>query len=417
MTSATDDLLSLPPYGVPPDVKSAALLAAVREEIAHHYVNCPPYARWCRQQGFDPQRPINDVAAVPPLPVGIFKRMLLASVPESQIVRVLTSSGTSGQTPSRIPLDQTTRNRQMKALGAILSQRLGGPRRPFLILDAPPDSREQGAGSREKEMRLLPAPCSLPPAPSSLSARVAGMRGYLIAATEQEYALRRDGDRLTLDREKLQATVARWTAEGKPFCLLGYTYLLYEHVLRPLAEAAASIALPPTSFVIHFGGWKKLQQQAVTKAVLNEQTAKVFGLRPSAIVDVYGFTEQLGVIYPDDPLGVKHVPTYSEVLVRDPRSLEIVPDGQVGLLEFVCPLPHSYPGVAVLLEDMGRIVREKGDSPHLCDDHANMVPASGPCRQMGTVPFFTHGCHGTAFEILGRAERAEIRGCGDTLPG
>ncbi|MGD0899658.1 MAG: hypothetical protein ABR915_17645, partial [Thermoguttaceae bacterium] len=29
---------------------------------------------------------------------------------------------------------------------------------------------------------------------------------------------------------------------------------------------------------------------------------------------------------------------------------------------------------------------EKGDSPHLCDDHASMVPASGPFRQMGTVP-------------------------------
>ena len=53
---------------------------------------------------------------VPFLPVGIFKRMFLASVPEKQIVRVLASSGTSGQTPSRIPLDIATRNRQMKAL-------------------------------------------------------------------------------------------------------------------------------------------------------------------------------------------------------------------------------------------------------------------------------------------------------------
>ena len=24
----------------------------------------------------------------------------------------------------------------------------------------------------------------------------------------------------------------------------------------------------------------------------------------------------------------------------------------------------------------------------MCDDHVNMVPASGPFRQMGTVPFF-----------------------------
>ncbi len=62
------------------------------------------------------------------------------------------------------------------------------------------------------------------------------MRGYLMAATEQEYALARDGGRLVLDRDRVRAAIARWTAAGKPFCLLGYTYLLYEHVVRPLAE-------------------------------------------------------------------------------------------------------------------------------------------------------------------------------------
>jgi hypothetical protein len=142
--------------------------------------------------------------------------------------------------------------------------------------------------------------------------------------------------------------------------------------------------LPPSTFVIHFGGWKKLQQQAISKAMLNELAAAIFGLRPCSMVDIYGFTEQLGVVYPDDPAGVKRVPTYSEVLVRDPRSLKTVPDGEIGMLEFICPLPHSYPGVAVLLDDRGRIISRDGE---------------------------------TAFEIVGRAEKAEIRGCGDTLPG
>jgi hypothetical protein len=364
MSSALDDLLSMPPYGVPPQVKSTALLAAVRAAISHHGTNCPPYARWLRQQQFDPARPIDCMSEVPFLPVGIFKRMFLSSVPENEVVRVLASSGTSGQTPSRIPLDQITRNRQMKALTAILSHRLGAERRPFLILDAPPDR----SASADHE----------------LSARVAGMRGYLMAATEQEYALTRNGDRLVLDRDKVRATIARWSTAGKAFCLLGYTYLLYEHVIRPLAESGERIELPPSTFVIHFGGWKKLQRQAVSKAVLNGLASKVFGLPPAAIVDIYGFTEQLGVIYPDGPDGVKRVPTYAEVLVRDPRSLKVVPDGEVGLMEFVCPLPHSYPGIAVLLDDTGRIVSRE--------------PSTG-------------------FEIVGRAEKAEPRGCGDTMAG
>ena len=101
------------------------------------------------------------------------------------------------------------------------------------------------------------------------------------------------------------------------------------------------------------------------------------------------------MIYPDDSQGVKRTPAYAEVLVRDPRTLKVVPDGNVGLLEFVCPLPHSYPGIAVLLDDMGRIVsRDPAGARY-----------SGARRD------------GTGFEIVGRAERAETRGCGDTLPG
>ena len=365
MTSATDYLLSLPPCGLAPEAKTAALLAAVREQIAHHAEHCTLYARWLRHQDFDPTSPIGSLADVPFLPVGIFKRLYLSSVSESQVVRVLASSGTSSQVPSRIPLDQITRNRQMKSLAAILAHRLGAQRRPYLILDAAPEESTH--------------------ADRQLSARVAGMRGYLMAATEQEYALHRDGDRLRLDREKVLAHVRQWTAEGKPFCLLGYTYVLYEYVVRPLREQGIGIELPPSTFVIHFGGWKKLKQQAVTKPELTMQAAEVFGLPAGSIIDIYGFTEQLGVIYADDSQGVKRTPTYAEVLVRDPRTLRVLPDGAVGLLEFICPLPHSYPGVAVLLDDMGRILtRDAGQ--------------------------------GTGFEIVGRAEQAEARGCGDTLP-
>src|SRR5271157_6377299 len=191
MTSATDELLSLPPYGSAPGAKIAALLAAVREQIAYHAEHCALYARWLRHQGFDPRGPIHSLADVPFLPVGIFKRLYLSSVSESHVVRVLASSGTSSQVPSRIPLDPMTRNRQMKALGAILSDRLGGQRRPYLILDA------QGEKSLDADREL--------------SARVAGMRGYLMAATEQEYVLRRDGDRLRLDLDKVLAAIRRWT--------------------------------------------------------------------------------------------------------------------------------------------------------------------------------------------------------------
>jgi phenylacetate-coenzyme A ligase PaaK-like adenylate-forming protein len=141
--------------------------------------------------------------------------------------------------------------------------------------------------------------------------------------------------------------------------------------------------------VLHFGGWKRLARLAVDRERLNMEVAQVLPMAEPCIRDVYGFTEQLGVIYPDDGYGVRLAPTYSEVIVRDPLTLEPLPAGKPGLLEFITPLPHSYPGIALLLDDMGRIVsRDQVEG--------------GRC--------------GTRFEVLGRAQGAEIRGCGDTLP-
>jgi hypothetical protein len=252
----------------------------------------------------------------------------------------------------------------MKALAAILGHRLGNDRRPFVILDAPPES----PGNYNAE----------------LSAREAGMRGYLLAASEKHYVITRDGNRLVLNLELLRDLVAKWKSANKHFTVIGYTFVLYEHVVRPLIAAGESLALPASTTLIHFGGWKKLVERAVTKPELDQQTATALGLSIKSICDIYGFTEQLGVVYPDDTNGVKRVPTYAEVLVRDPRTLDPVPDGTTGLLEFVCPLPHSYPGVAILLDDLGRITSR---------DEL-----------------------GASFEVIGRAKRAETRGCGDTLP-
>jgi hypothetical protein len=327
------------------------------------------FQRWSRRHGFRPEDGIDNLADVPFLPVGIFKRLLLQSVPDEQIVRVLTSSATSSQTPSRIPLDSVTRNRQIRALLAILVHRLGGARRPFVILDVPPTL--ESLASQE------------------ISARAAGMRGYFMAASSTEYVLRNEGDQLTLDVPKFADVLASLTSRGEAFCLLGYTYLLYNQVVATLRRQGVQFHLPDNAAVLHFGGWKKLADRAVNKSTFLSHTTDVFGIRENAVCDIYGFTEQLGVIYPDAVDGVKRVPTYSEVFVRDPRTLELVEDGEIGLLEFVCPLPHSYPGIAVLLDDMGRVTTR----------------AAGP-----------NGQTGAGFEVVGRASRAEPRGCGDTLP-
>ena len=360
----TDALLKQPPYRSSPDQE--LFRGALREAIMHHCEGCPPFARWYRKQGMDPQAEIADPAALPFLPVSIFKRLNLQSVGDDKVVRTLKSSATSSQTPSQVALDAVTRDRQIRSLANIMGGMIGGQRRPFIVLDAAGDA----TATRE------------------LSARVAGLRGYLIMASEVHHVLEsRQGD-LALNAERLEGLVRDFAARGVPICLLGYTYVLYRHTVLPLLEQGLRLQLPPGSFVLHFGGWKRLEQQAVNRERLNRDVEQVFAMDPPNIRDIYGFTEQLGVIYPDDGRGVRTAPAYSDVFVRDPMTLKPMPDGATGLLQFVSPVPYSYPGVSVLLDDIGRIVSRDG-----CPD----------------------GRYGTRFEVVGRARGAEIRGCGDTL--
>jgi Acyl-protein synthetase, LuxE len=364
--SAIEELFRRQPYATQPGDRSL-LRAAVREAIQHHCTACPRFERWYGKQGADPDAEIDDLARVPFLPVSIFKRLSLESVPEQEVVRVLKSSATSSQTPSRVVLDRITRDRQIRTLSVLMSAMMGPMRRPFVVLDA---AATQGADVE-------------------LSARVAGLRGYLMMASETHYALEARDGRFDLNVERLEDLFSQLKARNVPVCLIGYTYMLYQYVVAPLARAGRRLQLPAGSMVLHFGGWKRLERQAVDRARLNAEVEQVFAMDEPCIRDVYGFTEQLGLIYPDDGNGVRMAPVYSEVIVRDPVTLESLPDGMPGLLEFITPLPNSYPGIALLLDDMGRIVSRDREQ---------------------------NGRYGTRFEVLGRARGSEIRGCGDTLP-
>ncbi|MBT4431704.1 MAG: hypothetical protein HOC91_14440 [Nitrospinaceae bacterium] len=369
MTSATDNLLSRPPFSLNGTEKQKYLSGAVTESIAHHYENCPPYRKWMNKQGFAPSTAFDDLSEIPYLPAALFKHMDLVVGEQDDIVKILASSGVSSQIPSRVPIDNVTRTRQMKALTSVMSDFFGGKRRPFLLADVEP-SRAEGNDV-------------------NLSARIAGMRGYLMAASQQVYILDDVENQPRLNESLLQKTVEDFKISGTPFSVLGYTYMVYKYVIQPLYEQGICLDFPEETFLLHFGGWKMLQDQAVTREILNEQASAVFGIPAGNVRDIYGFTEQLGVIYPDNGNGVKRTPCFSEVIVRDPLTLEPVPDGEYGLLEFITPLPNSYPGAALLLDDIGRIVtREPGPD----------------------------GKHGTSFEIIGRAPESEVRGCGDTLP-
>ena len=51
-----------------------------------------------------------------------------------------------------------------------------------------------------------------------------------------------------------------------------------------------------------------------------DQVTKVFGIETSDIIDIYGFTEQMGLNYPDCSAGWKHVPGCLALSVASNRA-------------------------------------------------------------------------------------------------
>ena len=360
----TDELLELAPYEGGQEAEEL-FMQALQEECLFHYEHNEMYRRFCDRKGFDPHQPFT-IEDMPPVSVSVFKELgfKLNSVPKEDLTLALQSSATSG-VPSTIVVDKETAKRQAKAMIKVVGEFIGKERKPFLIMDIDP---------RSSYKKLL-------------GARFAAVTGYLRFANKTGYFLKADENNVSyFDVEGIQEYVKGLDAD-KPVVVFGFTYILYQHVLQSIEKAGVNIQLPKGSKIIHIGGWKKLESEKISKDLFNDKLSKCFGISPADVIDIYGFTEQMGLNYPDCRCGCKHESTYVKVLVRDVVTNEVLPAGKEGKLEFVTPVPHSYPGNAVLTDDLGVII----DEP--C-----------PC-----------GRSGKRFKILGRLKKAEIRGCGDIL--
>lgn len=363
--SKTDELLSLAAYNHNEE-NDKLFVQALQEELIFHFEHNEMYRRFCQRKGFDPYQAIESLKSIPPVAVSVFKDLgfKLASVPKEELTLALQSSATSG-IPSTVVLDKVTSKRQAKAMVKVISAFIGSERKPFLIMDIDP---------RSADRRLL-------------GARFAAVTGYLKFASKTGYFLKANKQGISyFDVEGIQQFVNELPVD-QPVVVFGFTYILYQNVLKTIQQSEVKIQLPKGSKIIHIGGWKKLESEKVEKHLFNKQLADVFGIEPVDVIDIYGFTEQMGLNYPDCECGCKHASSYVRVIVRDPITREVLPDGKEGMLEFITPVPHSYPGNVVLTDDMGYI-------------------ESAPCPC---------GRTGQRFRIVGRMKKAEVRGCGDIL--
>lgn len=346
------------PYHLTQKEKEQQLLEKLNERTKWHFENCLPYKAMLEKSGAVLQAHL--IEEVPYLPVQLFKLLELKSIADADIVKVLTSSGTTGQQVSKIYLDKETSVAQTKTLVEVMKPILGSKRLPMIILDTKSVLKDR----------------------KSFSARGAGILGFSNFGRKHFYAL---NDDMSLDIKGLQAYLKEY--EGQRILLFGFTFMIWQYVYKEARDKGFDIDFGD-SVLLHGGGWKKLKDEAVDAKTFNRLLKEQLGIQE--VHNYYGMVEQVGSIFVECSEGYLHAPSYADVIIRNPLTFELAGMGEQGLIQVMSELPKSYPGHSLLTEDLGTI--------HGVDDCV--------C-----------GWKGKYFSVAGRIPKAEPRGCSDTFQG
>lgn len=354
MTVNIERLFEMPQFELEQVEKEQLLLPLLGNLNSHHQEQCEIYGDLISSGGL-PNPETTGLAALPYLPVRAFKELKLSSIPDEQVIKVLTSSGTTGQSVSRIFLDAENATLQQKALSSVMQSILGQERLPMLIVDT------KDIISNRK----------------SFTARAAGVLGMMTFGRQQTWLL--DSD-MNLNKEILREFLEKYG--DSTFFIFGFTFMAWKYLLQAIDPGEFDLS---NAVLVHSGGWKKLQDEAVDSEEFNRIWKEKTGL--SVTRNFYGMVEQIGSIYVEGEDGWLYAPNYSDFIIRNPNDWSVQPYGLPGVIQVISALPTSYPGYSLLTEDIG--------------------VAEAP-RNDGSV------WKGPRLKVLGRLPKAELRGCSDT---
>ena len=298
---------------------------AALETFRRQAATCPPYGRYLRLIGVEPDA-VRTASAIPHLPIGLFKTHDIYcgdAAPEA----VFTSSATTGMTSSRHPMRSLALYEQ--AFRASFRTFYGDPARWSLYALLPNYLRRKGSSLVYMADRLI-ADC--------------GSGGFYLRDYE---ALLRD-----------------MAADPKPKILLGVSYALWDLAERYAPKLDRTI-------VMETGGMKG-QREELPKEAFHRILCDAFGV--AEIHSEYGMAELTSQAYSQGGNRFR-CPAWMRVTARDVNDpFDRLPAGARGGLD-ITDLANRWSCAFIQTEDVGRT--------------------------------FADG----SFEIEGRIDRADIRGC------
>jgi hypothetical protein len=310
------------------------------------------YRCFCEGQGIIPGR-LRDWTGIPAVPAAAFKETDLTSLPAARRARIFHSSGTTGHQPSRhFHSDESLRVYEESLLAGFAANFLGSrsPTRQRMLFLTPP---AEAAPHSSLVYMFETLRAHFGTKDSIFAGRAELNGGWQLDARAAIRAL--------------QATVEK----GEPVLVFG-TAFSYVHLLDYLSEHHHAFVLPAGSRLMETGGYKG-RSRTLPRAELHALLRRQLGVLE--IVCEYGMSELSSQAYAglhgeSEPF---QFPAWVRVRIVSPETGNDVADGQAGLIR-VFDLANVYSVIAIQTEDLG--VRR-----------------------------------GTGFELVGRAETAEARGC------
>jgi hypothetical protein len=318
------------------------------EVFAFQFHNVPIYRQLCEGRGAIPSAVVH-WAGIPALPTAAFKEYDVSNIAESDRSCVFHSSGTTGRASSRHFHNAASLALYEASLLRWFEPHFGlrGGRLVF----------------------LTPEPAAAPH--SSLIHMFGAVRNQLGGAGSVFAGKAGADGAWTLDFDVIDKVVA----EEQPLGILG-TAFSFVHWLDHLAAGKRRLRLPNGSRIMETGGYKG-RSRTVAKAELRRLLTRYLGVPESHILTEYGMSELSSQAYDGvaGSIGARsfQFPPWVRTQVISPESGGIAAEGEIGLLR-VFDLANLFSVMAVQTEDLA--VRRAG-----------------------------------GFELQGRAEALEARGC------
>jgi len=385
------------------------------ELFALQFEHVAPYRQFCEARWARPDS-VTCWREIPAVPAAAFKEWDLSGISAEERTTVFHSSGTTGHRPSRhyhnaaslavyeagllawfganCPIvnsrwpmadgqvGKLTDRRQRKEDGGQKAE--GGGRKAE---DGTRRTEDGGQGAGVKGLMAILTPPPSEALHSSLVHMFETIRRELGAGESCFVGNVSEDGGWTLEMEAAVELLRRASHTGQPLLMLG-TAFSFVHLVDYLADRGMRFALPPGSCAMETGGYKG-RSRSLPKAALHALMSQRLGIRPDHIMCEYGMSELSSQAYDcviaaagstdhgprttDHASRCFHFPPWARVQIISPETGHQVGEGETGLIR-VYDLANVYSVMAIQTEDLG--VR-----------------------------------HGDGFELVGRAEEAEARGC------